>query len=249
MGDWGTGNTVIETVGRHETSRRLEEVQGLELWHLGRDRFDDFNEFVWGVYREAFVEGSQIPFSLEDIVHSSEEHFDSARVCAVIHPDGTILGTWGLILKEKNDNRVLPIQKEFGLSTAEILETLQAPRARFLFNGWRTAVDKHALEAHGLAANRSVFVFDLLLRGLTEGFLDPEQFVGVAEMEMLVLKYHRRVDIPWQILGEAHHFWGRDRYPCGFRLSEMVEIMRTKYPERYRFLYGREKQSEPSGAG
>ena len=233
-----TGN-VLEGIGRREASTRMEEIEGMELWRLGRDRFADFNDFVWGVYREAFAEDGQVPFTMADIIASSEEHFDHAKVCAVIHPNGTLLGTWGLILKDVTDDSELPIQKEFHLTTADILGQMQTPGIRYIFNGWRTAVSKSALEEHGFAANRSIYVFDLLLRGLTEDFLDPKLFLGVAEMEMLVLKYHRRVGIPWHILGEAHRFWGRDRYPCAFRLSEMVEAIREKHPERYRFLYER----------
>lgn len=61
---------------------------------------------------------------------------------------------------------------------------------------------------------------------------------GAAEMEMLVLKYHRRVGIPWQIIGEPVNFWNRDRYPCAFRMGEYKEYMRTHHPERFAFLYG-----------
>lgn len=233
----------MKTIGRKEQSERLEEVQGFELWRLGRDRFDDFNDFVWTVYEEAFAENGSVPFTREEIAQSSEEHFDRAKVCAVVHPDGTILGTWGLILKEVTDSSLLPIQKEFGLSTTDILEKTQSEKIKYLFNGWRTAVDKHALEKHGLAANKSIFVFDLLLRGLTENFSEPELFMGVAEMEMLVLKYHRRVGIPWVILGEAHRYWGRDRFPCAFRLEDMVENIRQKYPQRYDFIYGNRDQA------
>lgn len=226
-------------VGRLAESYRMEVVQGLELWRLGRDRFEAFNQFVWGVYKEAFAENGAVPFTLSDIQKSSELYFDQAKVCAVIHPDGTILGTWGLILKAVGDTTKLPVEEEFGLSSAEILEAMGTPNARYLFNGWRTAVSKQALEEHGLAANRSIYVFDLLLRGLTEDFSAPEEFLGIAEMENLVLKYHRRVGIPWQVLGEARRFWGRDRFPCAFRLGEMVETIRTKHPDRYRFIYER----------
>ena len=228
-----------ERIGRRERSEKLEENSGVELWELGRDRFDDFNRFVWEVYREAFAENGSVGFTLADIVADSDEHFDRAKVCAVIHPDGSILGTWGLILKEVSDHTVLPVQKGFNLSTADILEKMQSPRAEFMFNGWRTAINKTALEEHGFAANRSIFIFDLLLRGLTEGFVDHERFLGVAEMEMLVLKYHRRIGIPWRILGDPHSYWGRERYPCAFRLGEMVTTLREKHPDRYAFIYDR----------
>ncbi len=234
--------TVQETISSWvtgESSRRLEEAGGFELWRLGRDRFDEFNRFVYRVYSEAFAVNGQVPFSFDDVVQASEQYFDQARLCAVCHPDGTIFGTWGLVVKTREDSAPLPIQNLFSIATEEIVAAMQAPDTRFLFNGWRTAVDKHALEAHGLAANRSVFVFDLLIRGLTEDFPQPEQFLGVAEMELIVLRYHRRIGIPWKTLGQPRHYWGRDRYPCAFRLTEFRDSLRVHHPERYRFIYER----------
>lgn len=229
----------IQKPGRIESSYRMETVEGLELWRLGRDRFSDFNQFVYGVYSEAFGENGKIPFEKSDIEAASDEHFDHARVCAVIHPDGTLLGTWGLILKERSDSALLPIEKAFSLTTEEIISKMNATEVRYIFNGWRTAVDKNALLDHGFAANRSMFVFDLLLRGLTEDFGKPEWFLGVAEMEMLVLRYHKRVGLPWHVLGDPIHYWGRDRFPCALSLVEFRETLRVHHPDRFRFFYER----------
>lgn len=222
-----------------QKSRMIEEVEGLQLWRLGRDRFEEFHDFIRRVYTEAFASDGQLPFTEQELRASNEEYFDRARLCAVIHPDGTLLGTWGLVLKERDDDTSLPIQKIFGLPIDEILTKLESPQARYLFNGWRTAVDKQALEKHKLAANKSILIFDLLLRGLTDDFADADRFVGVAEMELLVLRYHRRVGLPWITLGEPKTYWGKERFPCGFRLADFKRNLAERHPERYALVYGK----------
>ncbi len=220
-------------------SKRLDERGDLELWLLGTETIPEFNEFLWRVFNQAFTDGTyQIP--LADIEAPSAEYFHRARVCGVRHKSGQLIGTWGLILKDLNDpGFLLPIEKRYGISTEKILEKMNAPEAKYVFNGWRTAVDKDALEKFQIDRTQSIFVFDFLLRGLTMGFADEaSRYIGAAEMEMLVLKYHRRVGIPWQIIGEPVNFWNRDRYPCAFRMGEYKEYMRTYHPERHDFLYG-----------
>jgi hypothetical protein len=221
-------------------SKRLDVRDDLELWLLGTETIPEFNDFVLKVYNQAFTDGSyQIPAT--DIEAPTEEYFHRARVCGVRHKTGQLIGTWGLILKDLDDpGFLLPIEKRYGIPTEKILESMNAPEAQYVFNGWRTAVDKDALEKFQIDRTKSIFVFDFLLRGLTMGFQDEaSRYIGAAEMEMLVLKYHRRVGIPWQIIGEPVNFWNRDRYPCAFRMGEYKEYMRTHHPERFVFLYGR----------
>jgi hypothetical protein len=226
-------------------SKKLDSRDDLELWLLGTEAIPEFNAFVLKVYNQAFTHGPagtdgsyQIPAA--DIELPTVEYFHRARVCGVRHTSGQLIGTWGLILKDMDDpGFLLPIEKRYGIATAKILEKMNAPEAKYVFNGWRTAVDKDALEKFHIDRTKSIFVFDFLLRGLTLGFSDdPARYIGAAEMEMLVLKYHRRVGIPWQIIGEPVHFWNRDRYPCAFRMGEYKEYMRMHHPERFAFLYG-----------
>jgi hypothetical protein len=224
-------------------SRMLEEHGDLQLWLLGTDVIPEFNLYILKVYNQAFSDGENgVPAS--DIEEQSALYFHRARVCGVRHASGPLIGTWGLVLKDLEDpddvDFQLPTQSYYGLSNESVLETMEAPETRFLFNGWRTAVDKDALEELRLDRNRSIFIFDLLMRGLTLEFKgEASQYLGIADMEKLVYKYHRRVGIPWRILGEPLHFWGRDRYPCGFRFGEYVEHMRTHHPDRYEFLNSR----------
>lgn len=221
------------------TSKRLDVREDLELWLLGTETIPEFNQFVLKVYNQAFTDGSyQIPAS--DIEVPTAEYFHRARVCGVRHKTGQLIGTWGLVLKDMDDpGFLLPIEKRYGIGTSTILEKMNAPEAKYVFNGWRTAVDKDALGKFQIDRTKSIFVFDFLLRGLTMGFADdPARYIGAAEMEMLVLKYHRRVGIPWQIIGEPVNFWNRDRYPCAFRMGEYKEYMKKHHPERHDFLYG-----------
>ncbi len=218
----------------------LEEHGELQLWLLGTDVIEEFNSYILKVYNEAFsAEEPAVP--VQDIEEQSAAYFHRARVCGVRHNSGRLVGTWGLVLKDLQDpdqaEFQLPTQSYYGLSSESILETMEAPDVRYLFNGWRTAVDKDALETLQLDRNRSIFIFDLLMRGLTLDFKgEAAEYLGIADMEKLVYKYHRRVGIPWRILGEPIHFWGRDRYPCGFRFGDYIEHMRTHHPERYAFL-------------
>jgi len=219
--------------------KKLDTRDDLELWLLGSEDIPEFNTFVLKVYNQAFMDGTyQIPE--EDVTLPTADYFHRARVCGVRHKTGQLIGTWGLILKDLNDpDFLLPIEKRYSISAATILEKMKAPEAKYVFNGWRTAVDKDALEKFQIDRTKSIFVFDFLLRGLTLGFQDdPARYIGAAEMEMLVLKYHRRVGIPWQIIGDPVNFWNRDRYPCAFRMSEYKEYMRAHHIERHDFLYG-----------
>lgn len=221
-------------------SRRIDRVGDLELWRMGLNESAEMDDFVYRIYADAFGEAGTVPFTRGEIAAIGQEYFHRARVCAVRHVDGTLLGTWGLILKSLEDQSfLLPIEKAFGLHPAEIVEKMNATGTGFLFNGWRTAIDKDALEAHGIDRSRSIFVFDFLLRGLTADFGDlTNRMLGVAEMEQLVLKYHRRIGIPWVILGEPKTYWGRERFPCSFRLSDFEEHMRKHHPDRAAFLFG-----------
>ncbi|MCR9143893.1 MAG: hypothetical protein NXI24_16725 [bacterium] len=231
-------NQATEISGKE--SRMLEKHGDLQLWLLGTDQIPEFNRYILTVYNQAFSDGeAAVPAA--DIESQSELYFHRARVCGVRHESGRLIGTWGLVVKDLEDpvdpEFQLPTQSYYDLRTESILEIMEAPEVRFLFNGWRTAVDKDALEELRLDRNRSIFIFDLLMRGLTLDFKGlPEQYLGIADMEKLVYKYHRRVGIPWKILGDPIHFWGRDRYPCGFRFGEYIEYMRTHHPERYEFL-------------
>jgi hypothetical protein len=219
-------------------SKKLDSRDDLELWLLGTETIPEFNQFVLKVFNQAFTDGSY-GIAEQDIIIASAEYFHRARVCGVRHKSCQLIGTWGLVLKDLNDpGFLLPIEKRYGISAETILEKMNAPEAKYVFNGWRTAVDKDALEKFQIDRTQSIFVFDFLLRGLTMGFADEaSRYIGAAEMEMLVLKYHRRVGIPWQIIGEPLNFWNRDRYPCAFRMSEYKEYMRTHHPARHDFLY------------
>ncbi len=37
-----------------ENSTFIEEIEGLQLWRLGNNEFNKFNEFIFRVYSEAF---------------------------------------------------------------------------------------------------------------------------------------------------------------------------------------------------
>ncbi len=221
-------------------SIHLDTVDDLELWLLGIETRNEFNEFVLKVYNDAFTDGSyKIPPN--DISEPTTEYFHEARVCGVRHKSGQLIGTWGLILKDIGDEGFkLPIEIRYNLPVEKILNTLKLDHIQYAFNGWRTAVDKDALEKFDLDRNKSIFVFDFLIRGLTMDLPgDASSYLGLAEMEKLVFKYHRRVGIPWQIIGDPVHFWNRDRYPCAFQLGEFRDYMRKHHPERYSFLYER----------
>ena len=231
---------IIQSTLTRAESELIDRAGDLELWQMGQNESEEMDDFVYRVYADAFAQDGHVPFTREEIAAIGREYFQRARVCAVRHADGTLLGTWGLILKQLEDESfMLPIEKAFGLKPALIVQKMKAANTRFLFNGWRTAIDKDALEAHSIDRSKSIFIFDFLLRGLTADFGDlTTRMLGVAEMELLVLKYHRRIGIPWVILGEPKNYWGRDRYPCSFRLSDFEAHMREHHPERALFLYG-----------
>ena len=230
---------LMEAERGRTTSIRMEQIDDLELWQLGSDRMEEFNRFIYKIYSEAFRENEAIPFTFQEIASASQEYFHRTKLCAVYHKDGDLLGTWGLVLKDlQREDFLLPIESRFGISAKRILEIAKAKGIHYMFNGWRTAIDKKALERVGLPGSKSIYIFDFLLRGLTSDFgEESSRYLGVAEMEMLVLKYHRRVGLPWIILGEPLHFWGRDRYPCAFNLGEFETYLKTHHPERHRFLY------------
>ncbi|MBN8222518.1 MAG: hypothetical protein J0L53_16495, partial [Spirochaetes bacterium] len=155
-----------------KTSKRIDARDDLELWLLGTETIPEFNAFILKVFNQAFTDGSySIP--PHEIENASAGFFHRARVCGVRHKTGQLIGTWGLVLKDMEDpGFLLPIEKRYGISTAQILEKMNAPEAKYVFNGWRTAVDKDALEKFQIDRTKSIFVFDFLLRGLTMGFAD-----------------------------------------------------------------------------
>ena len=223
-----------------EASVLLDSEGDLELWLLGLETKTEFNHFVLKVYNDAFMdEFFRIRYS--DIAESTEEYFHRARVCGVRHKSGQLIGTWGLILKSVEDREFqLPIEIRYNFPIQSIVEKFPEHDLRYAFNGWRAAVDKDALEKNNIQRNKSIFVFDFLIRGLTMDFPGKmSEYLGVSELEKLVFKYHRRVGIPWQIIGEPVHFWNRDRYPCAFLLGEFVDYLQKFHPERFDFIYKR----------
>lgn len=215
-------------------SQRLEHFGDLELWLLGEDSIEEFNNHVYTVYNEAFG-----PVPMDEIAPAAYENFRRARVCGVRHSSGKLIGTWGLIVRELEGSAPpLPTEEKYALDLKKIVNDLGAGAITHVFNGWRTAINKEALVEFNIDRTQSIFIFDLLLRGLTQDFSGHEnQFLGIADMEMLVYKYHRRVGIPWQQIGGAIHFWNRDRYPFAFKLGEYRDYMRTHHAERAAFLF------------
>ena len=225
-----------------ENATLLDTEGDLELWLLGTENIPEFNAFILRVYNQAFTKGEfTIPAS--DIEPASAEFFHRARVCGVRHRSGALVGTWGLVVKELADTIFqLPTEQKYALPLAKIAHDLNAPQIRYVFNGWRNAIDKDALEEFHIDRNKSIFIFDFLLRGLTQDFQGIEnECLGIADMEMLVYKYHRRVGIPWHIVGEPIHFWSRDRYPCAFKLGEYRDYMLAHHPERAAFLFDKSR--------
>ncbi|HMV79188.1 MAG TPA: hypothetical protein PL048_19290 [Leptospiraceae bacterium] len=238
------GQAVLENLKNEyylEKSFFIEEIEGLQLWRLGLDSRDEFNRFIFKVYSEAFGTDGILPFSFEDIETQSALYYSKTKVCGIRHPDGTLLGTWGLVLKNvEKDRFLLPIEANYSLSSAEIIRIMGEKNIQYIFNGWRTAIDKEAMERLNLPRQKSIFIFDFLLRGLTKDFTgSSDTYLGVSEMEKLVYKYHRRVGIPWVILAEPKEYWGRDRYPCAFRMGEFQDYLKKNHPERFVFLTGR----------
>ncbi|NBU96862.1 MAG: hypothetical protein EBS19_01400 [Spirochaetia bacterium] len=224
-----------------EKSLFIEEIDGLQLWRLGENDFTAFNDFIFKVYSEAFVSDGVIPFTKKDIEVQSELYYNKTKISGIKLPDGTLVGTWGLVLKDlEKDNFPLPLETNYNMSISSILDKIKASSIRFVFNGWRTAVDKEALEKFNFNRNKSIFIFDYLLRGLMDGFnQDSSLYLGISEMEKLVYKYHRRIGIPWEILGDAISYWGRDRYPCAFKMEIFEDYLKNNHPDRHKFIYKR----------
>jgi len=223
-------------------SKKLETHGDLELWLLGTDVIDEFNNHVYTVYNEAFgaTRGeSEVPMS--EIAPAAHENFLRARVCGVRHTSGMLVGTWGIIVRDLDQTQIaLPTEDKYQLDLKAIVKQLDAKNIRHVFNGWRTAVNKDALEKFQIDRTKSIFIFDLLLRGLMRDFTGREdEFLGIADMEMIVYKYHRRVGIPWQQIGNGIHFWNRDRFPFAFKLGEYRDYMTVHHPERAAFLFDR----------
>ena len=68
---------------------------------------------------------------------------------------------------------------------------------------------------------------------------DSSLYLGISEMEKLVYKYHRRIGIPWEILGDAISYWGRDRYPCAFKMEIFENYLKNNHPDRHKFIFKR----------
>ncbi|TGL58534.1 hypothetical protein EHQ58_10355 [Leptospira ognonensis] len=222
------------------TSQKLESYGDLDLWLLGTDAIDEFNQHIYTVYNDAFGSSSGEPeVPMAEIAPAAQENFPRARVCGVRHSSGELVGTWGIIVNDlSKPTAALPTETKYNLDLNKIVRELNAGSINYVFNGWRTAINKNALEKYNIDRTKSIFIFDLLLRGLMQDFTEREnQFLGIADMEKLVYKYHRRIGIPWYIVGEPINFWNRDRYPCAFKLGEYREYMTTYHPERAKFLF------------
>jgi hypothetical protein len=223
-------------------SKKLESHGDLELWLLGTDTIDEFNQHVYTVYNEAFgVTRGETEVLMQEIAPAALENFPRARVCGVRHVSGALVGTWGLIVRDISTSGMpLPTEEKYALDLNGVVRKLDAGGIRTVFNGWRTAINKNTLEKFKIDRAKSIFIFDLLLRGLTQDFSGREnEFLGIADMEKLVYKYHRRIGIPWHIVGEPIHFWNRDRYPCAFKLGEYRDYMVAHHPDRAAFLFAR----------
>lgn len=222
------------------SSEKLESFGDLELWLLGSEDIEEFNNHIYIVYNEAFGSLRGEPeVSMAEIAPAAIQNFPRARVCGVRHVSGELVGTWGLIVRDlSTPDAQLPTEEKYSLDLNKVVRELGAGKISHVFNGWRTAINKDTLEKFKIDRTKSIFIFDLLLRGLTQDFAGHEnEFLGIADMEMLVYKYHRRIGIPWHIVGEPINFWNRDRYPCAFKLGEYRDYMTAHHPERAAFLF------------
>jgi hypothetical protein len=221
-------------------SQRLESFGDLELWLLGEDAIKEFNQHIYEVYNDSFGKTrgeSEVPMS--EIEPAAHKNFPRGRICGVRHSTGKLVGTWGIIVRELDGTDApLPTEEKYELNLKQVLADLGVPQIKYIFNGWRTAVNKEALTEFNIDRTQSIFIFDLLLRGLTQDFVGREDdFLGIADMEMIVYKYHRRVGIPWQKIGDGINFWNRDRFPFAFKLGAYRDYMRQHHPERAAFLF------------
>ncbi|MDZ4724900.1 MAG: hypothetical protein SH817_01995 [Leptospira sp.] len=225
-------------------SQKIESFGELDLWLLGTDAIEEFNHHIYTVYNEAFGSTCGDPeVPMDEIAPAAFENFLRARVCGVRHTSGELVGTWGIIVNDlSKQESALPTEEKYNLDLNKIVSDMNAGSINFVFNGWRTAINKDALEKYNIDRTKSIFIFDLLLRGLMQDFSEREnEFLGIADMEKIVYKYHRRIGIPWHIVGEPINFWNRDRYPCAFKLGEFRDYMKTYHPERATFLFDKSK--------
>ena len=220
-------------------TKHLETIDGLKLAILGSEWLEPFNTFIANIYS-----GGSEKFHLNEkevamLTEESAVYFPHTKLAAVLSPDDRLVATWGLILKDTREpgGLVLPLEKQFHLNFDTIKQQMNSD-AVFFFNGWRTAIDKNIMHELGFDKPYSIRIFDMLLRILVEDFAEESRFyMGIAEMENIVLRYHRRIGIPWQKLGEAKSYLGAERYPCAFKLEEFEANLKENYPERYDFVY------------
>ncbi len=219
-------------------TRMLDDLGDLQIWTLGEEWLPRFNAHIQKIYQDRDTAYAWGPGEFDQILEENRVYLPHTKLCAVMTPGGEIVGTWGLILKRLGSNEFqLPIEKKFGVDLEEVNRTL-GTHGRWFFNGFRTAIDKDKLEAMGYSRSKSVRIFDLLLRGLTQDFTEGnDMYVGVAEMEETVLRYHRLIGIPWVTLGEPREYWGSAKYPCAFSLPEYETNMKERHYDRYKLIY------------
>jgi len=227
-------------ISEFNKSEKLESFGDLELWKLGLEWLEPFNQFVEKVYYNSRSKKYRWGANeIKELTADSEYYFPRTKLCAVLTREGRLLATWGLILKEigSANGFHLPIEKKFKMSLEDINRKMET-NAHYFFNGWRTAVDKELLIEKGYDKSTSIFLLDILLRGLSENFKhENTAYMGVAEMENVVLRYHKRIGVPWHKLGQPKTYWGSQKFPCAFRLEDYEENMKLNHPDRYRFIY------------
>jgi hypothetical protein len=208
-----------------DSNQLVESWGNLSLFHIGKQDIlkGMFSKSVFGVYRDTYQErygwvaGDS---DYREIYEDDLRYMPSAMFLGVCIDD-ILVGTVRVIRKNRDAAILLPIEKEFGLNTHLLMESLDIDE---IWHGGRISINKQTLNLLGFPRSISVKILKMLLRYGFAPLMENENNVMLVENDETFQKISGVLGIRWDILGPSRDWLGSPTYPAMIRASQLAGI-------------------------
>ncbi|MDH5717962.1 MAG: ThiF family adenylyltransferase [Spirochaetia bacterium] len=210
------------------------------LWELGKDKFDEFIDFVWKVYIESYEEKykKKWPYDKKEKIkmkEEEEEYFPISRIYAVLNNDGQIVGTSRVIRSNLMDKTELPITKEYGIRKEDLYYKFDVhPLEGDIFDAGRSAIDKKLLEERNKRGDAKHILSHLVKQFVVE-VRSNDNNIMVGEPSVLYKRILKSMGLVFIELAEPKEYMGIDCVPCANTVKEGRIELKKRFPLYYNF--------------
>ncbi len=220
------------TIGRF-VSLRLEEVGDFQLWELGRDLLEPFNEYVTRAYTTMRAERyAWIPPEdyREALTAENARFFQNSRVFLVRHRSGRMVASFGAFLRKAGVT--LPLESQFGLTVEGIVARLALDPNQIWYS-WRGSVDYGNFAELGASGALVAQLHRKLIQLYVRAFAarDTDLILGVTTRS--ISRMLRMNGMRFQKLGEELFVNGTMQMPVALIVRDFRNELRETRPDLF----------------